>query len=48
MFDLIYDIKSYKIVYIISDSQIKKLKRRQNQEELDEIIKQKKRLKESY
>ena len=48
MFDLFFDTPSYRTVYVISDSEMKELERTQNQEELDEIINQKKRLEESY
>ena len=48
MFDLFFDAPSYRPVYVISDSEMKELKRTQTQEELDEIINQKKRLEESY
>ena len=48
MFDLFFDTPSYRTVYVISDSEMKELQRTQNQEELDEIINQKKRLEESY
>ena len=48
MFDLLFDTPSYRPVYVISDSEMKELQRTQNQEELDNIINQKKRLEESY
>tara|TARA_B100000212_G_scaffold218797_1_gene165750 strand:+ start:147 stop:386 length:240 start_codon:yes stop_codon:yes gene_type:complete len=48
IFDLFFDTPSYRSVYVISDSEMKELQRTQNQEELDEIINQKKRLEESY
>ena len=48
MFDLFFDTPSYSSVYVISDSEMKELQRIQNQEELDEIINQKKRLGEAY
>ena len=48
MFDLFFDTPTYRKVYVISDSEMKELQRTQNQEELDEIINQKKRLEESY
>ena len=35
-------------VYVISDSEMKELQRTKNQEELNEIIHQKKRLEEAY
>ena len=48
MFDLFFDTPSYRTVYVISDIEMKELQKKQNQEELDEIINQKKRLEESY
>ncbi len=48
MFDLFFDTPSYRPIYVISDSEMKELQREQKQEELDEIINQKKRLEESY
>jgi len=48
MFDLFFDTPSYRNVYVISDSEMKELQRTQTQEEIDEIINQKKRLEESY
>ena len=48
MFDLLFDTPSYRTVYVISDSEMKELKRSHNQEELDGIINQKKKLGEAY
>ena len=48
MFDLFFDTPAYRPVYVISDSEMKELQRTRNQEELDEIINQKKRLEVSY
>ena len=48
MSDLFFDIPAYSPVYVISDSEMKELQRTQNQEELDGIINQKKRLGEAY
>ena len=48
MFDLFFDTPAYSPVYVISDSEMKELQRKQNQEELDGIINQKKMLGESY
>ena len=48
MFDLFFDTPEYRPVYVISDSEMKELQRIQNQEELDGIINQKKRLGEAY
>ena len=48
IFDLFFDTPAYSPVYVISDSEMKELQRTQNQEELDGIVNQKKRLGESY
>ena len=48
MFDLLFDTPAYRPIYVISDSEMKELQRKQNQEELDEIINQKKKLEEAY
>ena len=48
MFDLFFDTPAYRPVYVISDSEMKEFQRTQNQEELDGIINQKKRLEEAY
>ena len=48
MFDLFFDTPSYRPVYVISDSEMKELQRTQNQDELEEIRHQKKRLDEAY
>tara|TARA_B100000575_G_scaffold259418_1_gene231654 strand:+ start:137 stop:367 length:231 start_codon:yes stop_codon:yes gene_type:complete len=48
MFDLFFDTHAYSPVYVISDSEMKKLQRTQNLDELKEIRHQKKRLEESY
>ena len=48
MFDLFFDTPSYKTLYVISDSEMKELQRKQNQDELEEIRYQKKRLGEAY
>ena len=48
MFDLIFDTPAYRNVYVISDSEMKELQRTQNQDELEEILHQKKRLEEAY
>ena len=48
MFDLLFDNPTYSPVYVISDSEMKELQKTQNQEELDVIINQKKRLREAY
>ena len=48
MFDLFFDTPSYTSIYLISESEMKDLQRKQNQEELDGIIAQQKRLEEAY
>ncbi len=48
MFDLFFDAPAYRPVYVISDSEMKELQRAQNQDELQEIRNQKKRLEEAY
>ena len=48
MFDLLFESPPYRKVYIISDIEMKELKRTQNQDELEEIRHQKKRLEEAY
>ncbi len=48
MFDLLFESPSYRQVYVISDSEMKDLKKNQHQEELDEITKQKVRLEDAF
>ena len=48
MFDLLFEPPSYRPVYVISDSEMKELKKNQHQEELDEITKQKVRLEDAF
>ena len=48
MFDLLFDTPSYRPVYVISDSEMKELKKNHHQDELDEISKQMKRLEEAF
>ena len=48
MFDLLFDAPSYRPVYVISDSEMKELKKNQHQDELNGIINQKKKLEEAY
>ena len=48
MFDLFFDTPAYRAVYVISDSEMRELQRTQNQDELEEITYQKKRLEEAY
>jgi len=48
MFDLLFETPSYRQVYVISDSEMKELKKNQHQEELDEISTQKVRLEDAF
>ena len=48
MFDLLFETPSYRPVYVISDSEMKELKKNQHQEELDEIAKQKVKLQDAF
>ena len=48
MFDLLFETPSYRPVYVISDSEMKELKKNQHQEELDEITTQRKRLEVAF
>ena len=48
MFDLLFETPSYRPVYIISDSEMKELKKNQHQEELDVITTQKVRLEDAF
>jgi len=48
MFDLLFETPSYRPVYVISDSEMKELKKNQHQEELDEIKTQRKRLEDAF
>ena len=48
MFDLLFETPSYRPVYVISDSEMKKLKKNHRQEELDEITNQRKRLEDAF
>ena len=48
MFDLLFETPSYRPVYVISDSEMKELKKNQNQEELDEIKSHKVRLEDAF
>ena len=48
MFDLLFETPSYRPVYVISDSEMKELKKNQHQEELDGIITQRKRLEDAF
>ena len=42
MFDLLFETPEHRKVYVISDSEMKELKRTQNQDELEEISHKKK------
>ena len=48
MFDLLFETPSYRQVYVISDSEMKELKKNRHQEELDEIKTQKIRLEDAF
>jgi len=48
MFDLLFETPSYRPVYVISDSEMKELKKNHHQEELDEITTQKVRLEDAF
>ena len=48
MFDLLFETPSYRPVYVISDNEMKELKKNYHQEELDEITKQRKRLEDAF
>jgi len=48
MFDLLFETPSYRPVYVISDSEMKELKKNQHQEALDEITNQKVRLENAF
>jgi hypothetical protein len=48
MFDLLLETPSYREVYVISDSEMKELKKNQRQEALDEINNQRIRLEDAF
>ena len=48
MFDLLFETPSYRPVYVISDTEMKELKKNHHQEELDEITTQRKRLQDAF
>ena len=48
MFDLLFETPSYRQVYVISDSEMKELKKSRHQEELDEITTQKVKLEDAF
>ena len=48
MFDLLFETPSYRKVYVISDSEMKELKKNHHQDELDEIKNQKVKLEDAF
>jgi len=48
MFDILFETTPYRQVYVISDSEMKELKKNQHQEELDEITNQRKKLENAF
>ena len=48
MFDILFETPSYRPVYVISDSEMKELKKKQHQESLDEITNQRKKLEDAF
>ena len=48
MFDLLFETPSYRPVYVISDTEMKELKKNHHREELDEITTQRKRLEDAF
>jgi len=48
MFDLLFETPSYRQIYVISDREMKELKKNKNQEELDEINNQRIRLEDAF
>ena len=48
MFDILFETPSYRPLYVISDSEMKELKKNQHQEELDEIKTQKVKLEDAF
>ena len=48
MFDLLFETPSYRAVYVISDGEMKALKKNQHKKELDEISTQKVRLEDAF
>ena len=48
MFDILFETTPYRQVYVISDSEMKELKKKQHQEELDEITNQRKKLENAF
>ena len=48
IYDLLFEAPTYRPVYVISDSEMKELKKNQHQEELDEITNQRVRLEDAF
>ena len=48
MFDILFETTPYRQVYVISDSEMKEFKKKQHQEELDEITNQRKKLENAF
>ena len=48
IFDRLFETPSYRQIYVISDSEMKEIKKNQHQEELDEITKQRTRLEDAF
>ena len=48
MFDILFETTPYRQVYVISDSEMKELNKKQHQEELDEITNQRKKLENAF
>ena len=48
MFDFLFENPSYRQIYVISDSEMKELKKKHHKEELDEINTQRTRLKDAF
>ena len=48
MFDLLFETPSYRPVYVISDSEMKELKKKNHQVELDKITIQRERLEDAF
>ena len=48
MFDLLFETPSYPQIYVISDKEMKELKKSHHKDELDEINNQRKRLEDAF
>ena len=48
MFDLLLEKPSYRQIYVISDSEMKELKKSHHKEELDEITQKRTRLEDAF